>query len=59
MQIWTRPINPTNNMGIYSQAVAFVMNEYIAECPLCPRTFTVSLKDLGLLNKMGYAVYVS
>lgn len=59
LQIWARPLSPINNLGFYSQALAFVVEESLKYCPLCPVTFTVTLKELGLLNTMGYTAYVS
>lgn len=56
VQVWVRPINPINNIGFHSYAVAFVLHGHYSPCPLCPQPFEVVLEHIGLMNVMGYTV---
>ncbi|XP_060647023.1 alpha-N-acetylgalactosaminidase-like isoform X1 [Drosophila nasuta] len=57
LQVWRRPIQPINNLGLHSYALAFVVLGDYFPCPLCPQTFEVVLEKLGLNNIMGYSVH--
>ncbi|KAH8283211.1 hypothetical protein KR054_011945 [Drosophila jambulina] len=56
IEVWVRPVRPVNDFGDSSFAVAFVNQGGLRVCPLCPQTFDVFLKGLGLNSKMGYSV---
>ncbi|XP_023036204.1 alpha-N-acetylgalactosaminidase isoform X1 [Drosophila willistoni] len=55
-QIWARPVEPINDMGIESFAIAFVNHGEFPQCPLCPQTYNVFLNEMNLVNPMGYTV---
>ncbi|XP_017145505.1 alpha-N-acetylgalactosaminidase-like [Drosophila miranda] len=55
-QVWVRPVTPVNDLGQHSFAVAFVNRGGFDACPLCPCTFEVVLKRLGLDSLTGYYV---
>ncbi|XP_017061569.1 alpha-galactosidase A-like isoform X2 [Drosophila ficusphila] len=55
-QVWVRSVNPMNDVGDNSFAVAFVNQGGYALCPLCPQKFEVPLHRLGLKSRMGYNV---
>ncbi|EDW14654.1 alpha-N-acetylgalactosaminidase isoform X1 [Drosophila mojavensis] len=57
IQVWLRPVMPTNNIGARSFAVVFANIGDYHECPLCPQTFRIILQNLGLKNQMGYTAY--
>ncbi|XP_055837557.1 alpha-N-acetylgalactosaminidase [Episyrphus balteatus] len=52
IEVWARPITPTNDAGEYSYAIAFVSRRADG----APYSVKFTLKELGLKNGKGYRV---